>query len=239
MSVIRMYAVCFLLSVRLHKQHERVSLHWARLSHDKKIEIVPLELLLLFFIMFFFFFFEQIAPLLNLRGNLSVGALEVAIINDEQFIIKRRADHIIEIVAFIPKKIDNLRERLSNASLDVCSIDDQQKVIMRDGNLIEIFSDIVPIIEAETTTESTEQIASTNMSPTSSTSKQAKLSNFATNGTLHVYDSTRDEEQGKPVATKTMDKACVSCSDKGIQTNFEMLAKPKNIVKYIFYRSTI
>lgn len=173
-----------------------------------------------------------------------MGAVEVAIINDEQFIIKRRADHIIEIVALIPTKIDNLRERLSNASIDVCSIDGQQKVIMRDGNLIEIFSDIVPIIEAETMTESTEQITSANMSPTSSTSKQANLSDSATNepnlsGTLHVDDSMRDEEQGKPVATKTMDKACVSYSDKGIQTIFKMPSKPKNIVKYIFYRSTL
>lgn len=94
--------------------------------------------------------------MINLREKLTLGAIEVAIINEEQFVIKRKNVNIIEIVAIIPTLIDNLRARLSNSSLDVCSIDGHQKVVKRDGpNFIEILSDIAPIDRAVTSHTST------------------------------------------------------------------------------------
>lgn len=89
--------------------------------------------------------------MINLREKLTLGVIEVAIINEEQFVIQRKDFNIIEIVAIIPTLIENLRVRLSNSSLDVCSIDGHQKVVKRDGlNLIEILSDIIPIDKAVT-----------------------------------------------------------------------------------------
>lgn len=91
---------------------------------------------------------------MHLREKLSLGALEVAIINEEQFVIKRNEINIIEIVAIIPTLITDLRIRLGNNSLDVCNIDGSQKVVKRDGpKLIEILSDIVPINEVATLQE--------------------------------------------------------------------------------------
>lgn len=93
-------------------------------------------------------------PLINLREEIALGAIEVAIINEEQFAIKRKDVNIIEIVAIIPTLVDNLRVRLSDHSLDVCSIDGYHKIVKRDGsNLIEILSDIVSIDRAVTTDE--------------------------------------------------------------------------------------
>lgn len=201
-------------------------MHWARLSQDEKnairlARIIPVC---------YFVFLEYIAgdPLINLRENLSLGAVEVAIINDEQFIIKRRDVHIIEIVAIIPTKIDSLHERLTDSSLDVCSIDGQQKVIMRNGKLIEIFSDIVPIIDAEISHASnfnnnSKQIPSVLMSPTPSTSKQANLP-----------DCTTNDDQEKSAATKTME-ACVLYADKCIQTIFKKPSTPKHVFGYFFH----
>lgn len=87
----------------------------------------------------------------NLRGNLSLGVVEVAIINEEQFVIKQVGVNLIELVAHIPKRIDSLRMHLNDSSLSVCSIDGDQKVVKhKDPNTIEILSDIVPIDEAGT-----------------------------------------------------------------------------------------
>lgn len=86
----------------------------------------------------------------NLRENLASNALEVAIINEQQFVIKWKSSIMIEIIASIPHRLDDLRERLRNGSLDVCSIDGKQKVIKRVDATIEILSDIIPIEEAVT-----------------------------------------------------------------------------------------
>lgn len=61
---------------------------------------------------------------------------------------------MIEIIANIPHRLEKLRERLQNGSLNVCSIDGKQKVVKRDGAMIQILSDIVPIIEAADSVES-------------------------------------------------------------------------------------
>lgn len=86
--------------------------------------------------------------LLNLRDQLTFRVVEVAIINDEQLVIKRKEKHLIEIIAVISTPIENLRERLNDSSLTICSIDGSQKVVKRSGtNIIEILSDIVSIEE--------------------------------------------------------------------------------------------
>lgn len=96
---------------------------------------------------------------MNLREKLTSGAIEVAIINEEQFVIKRKDRNLIEIIAIIPTLIDNLRVKLNDSSLDVCSIDGHQKIVKRDGlNMIAILSDIVPIdgmVEPQANTSNT------------------------------------------------------------------------------------
>lgn len=90
----------------------------------------------------------------NLRDSLRNRALEVAIINDEQFVIERKATHLIELVATIPKQMENLRERLQNGALDVCNIDFQQYIVKRNNFLIEIVSPILPMSHAPTSESS-------------------------------------------------------------------------------------
>lgn len=85
----------------------------------------------------------------NLRVNLASNEIEVAIINEQQFVIKWTTPITIEIIAAIPHRLNDLRERLRNGSLGVCSIDGKQKVVRRDGAMIEILSDIIPIDEVE------------------------------------------------------------------------------------------
>lgn len=100
----------------------------------------------------------------NLRGNLSLGVVEVALINEEQFVIKRIGVNLIELVAHIPKLIDNLRMRINDSSLSVCSIDGDQKVVKRkEPNTIEILSDIVPIDENGTNQSLSSNITSASL----------------------------------------------------------------------------
>lgn len=132
--------------------------------------------------------FDQLAEdlLKNLRNNLASKAVEVATINDEQFLIRRKSNSIIEIVATIPQKIDDLRAKLTNSLFDTCCIDGRQKVIKRDRpNLIEILADIVPIEEAAT----------------------SLASNIAANDTCHVspHDINSDERHSSESPGKTND----------------------------------
>lgn len=138
--------------------------------------------------------------MISLREKLALGTIEVAIINEEQFVIKRQDFNIIEIVASIPKLIDNLRIRLSSSSLDVCSIDGHQKVVKRDGhNLIEILSDIVPI-------------ARSMMTSNASTSTDVPSVSIETNAAVHKVISEKFKPPKNSSAEPSALKLAVSSS---------------------------